>query len=572
MILDYIFKSDKNKNGHDTRQSYISIGDAVCSLKKVNKFAMTHGLSQMTPSTSYVWKQAKGEVRVYPDWLHNPHITIAGSSGLGKSTLIKSMIIDAKRMGVGILLFDSNSEHSDVVNSIKPNADQTSAINIFAPDGLSIKERISELVSLLQSVYSLGYIQANELARCMGYMYRKAGAMSLQQTSVERLPGPNDLAREINIFIKNSKSQSEKHRLYHILNRIESLDSKLFSQNYKNSSYSIGSGIRSFKVSELKSQESRYIFTYEALSRLYYAMRLNGISHKLKSYVVMDEVEFIIGDYASNSSIIKRIIREGRKYGLGLIIATHSASSLPKDVIENSATFITFRSEEPGELRYASSVLLRGQNDAASAVMEKLGQIGTNECMARLDGLKAPVLVKSKSYRELSQHLNATFSAEKQQYQAPIKPVRLSELPGFTAKDVNPMRSDPSVDILEDGNDMWLMKHSKSVSISHEVNVKLIYEWLSSNGVMCYILDNSTGPDIVAYIYGLKTAIEYETGKKSYADTASMLKRRSEDFDLVVVFAESSCAKFYADNFQKGNIIVFSSQLYYVKEPQNYYN
>ena len=71
-------------------------------------------------------------------------------------------------------------------------------------------------------------------------------------------------------------------------------------------------------------------------------------------------------------------------------------------------------------------------------------------------------------------------------------------------------------------------------------------------------MNNSQGPDIVAYIRGVKTAIEYETGKKSYRSTSKMLDARSKEYPQTIVFVNSRVFDFYKSYFEKDKIVVLN--------------
>ena len=60
------------------------------------------------------------------------------------------------------------------------------------------------------------------------------------------------------------------------------------------------------------------------------------------------------------------------------------------------------------------------------------------------------------------------------------------------------------------------MARNGSASIEHEVHVIKIKEELGKRKINSAIIDNSNGPDLVAYANSKKIAIEYETGRKEH--------------------------------------------------------
>lgn len=112
----------------------------------------------------------------------------------------------------------------------------------------------------------------------------------------------------------------------------------------------------------------------------------------------------------------------------------------------------------------------------------------------------------------------------------------------------------------EGKRETWLMRRNPSLSIEHEVCVRRVSEILDSIDIKHRIIDNSSGPDILAYSNGTTVAIEYETGFKSIADTSRMLSARSKKFSRVIVFVSGRALKFYREYFEKDSIAVFDIQ------------
>ncbi len=553
------------KGPKNNSQNSICIGKAIKYLGKSSTFRPIQiGMQRSSINTFYEWKTAKGYLYINPDGSSNPHIIISGTSGKGKSTLLKSIIIDLNSIGKNAILFDLSNEHYDVIRTVNPESgDNWLKFNLFSLEGLSVEERISELVSLFKEIYSLGYIQANELTECMKYLYRKFGAVSLYQRHMDKLPTLRDFMNEINIFIRNSHSASERSTLYHMLNKISVLDERLFSEKYTGIPF-MSKGIKSLPVSQFRNPESRYVFMHEMLERIYHNMKSSEITHRLNTYIIIDEAEFIVNEYKTESNVIKRLIREGRKYGVGLIIATHRSIDLPKDVIENASTFIAFGSEEPLEAAYSASVLLKGDFQAKESIVKALRALSSNECVIKYAQAECPVIVKTKSYYDLASY-KTNQPDNRSLDRMLIKPVKENALikQGVSVQDINAALKSKeleSIEISSNGEpETWLMNPKSSLSIEHEAHVALIKESFERSGIKCYIMDNSKGPDVVAFFSGNRIAVEYETGRKNPVATSKMLEGRSKAYDAVVVLVNPKYYNFYKSAMERNNVIVLSA-------------
>ena len=162
-LIGYIMKKEPRSGSTATIEG-ISVGEAAGypSLHTL----MFHGAEQK--AMPFAWKNAKGTVYIKPHEYNSPHIIIAGASGNGKSTLLKKLINGLASSGTNILLFDSDSEHYDIISAVKGKiVDPFKDINIFALDGMSAGERIQELTSIFSDVFNFGYLQSNSLHSCI---------------------------------------------------------------------------------------------------------------------------------------------------------------------------------------------------------------------------------------------------------------------------------------------------------------------------------------------------------------------------------------------------------------------
>jgi Helicase HerA, central domain len=514
----------------------------------------------------YFWSKCKGELYIVPKFEPNPHIVISGMSGFGKSTLFKSLLFDIRKYGTACIVFDAHNEHSDIVRDLNGTVHNAiySGINLLELDGASIAERISELSRLLKEVYSLGYIQTTKLSECLWYTYRKAGARSRSDRIVPRTPLVGDLVDEINIFIRNSRGVGERNTLLHLRDRLSLLNSSAFKGNLVKIN-ELGNGINSFALAGIKSKEAQLVYIGELLNRLYASMHDSSKQNSLRLYIMIDEAQFLV-ESSNSGSVISKLIEEGRKYGVGVIIVTHAASTLNKKIMANCSTFATFYAREPAEVNYITKILSGNNPNMADAVRGKINSLRVNQAVLISSHFRTPILISTPTFRFAGPLYTGLSESEMIESLKSIakRPIRRSDLQnhGIVIKSsiITRLEGLGVIDrlLLQANNEQeeWIMLHNNSVSIEHEVWVRKICDFLNSNGIRNSIIDNSKGPDISLVKNGKRIAIEYETGSKRFESTVKMIESRSAKYDEVIIVTGDSSYSYYSSFFSPRGIIV----------------
>jgi hypothetical protein len=385
-----------------------------------------------------------------------------------------------------------------------------------------------------------------KLSQCLWYTYRKAGARGKEVTILTRTPTARDLLKEFDIFIRNARTPSEKNMLIHLKGRLSMLDNASFQKNYIDVR-SLKHGINSFSLGTMKSEEMRLIYIHELLRRLYQGMKQNEKERGVSMYIVIDEAEFLINSEGSGSETISQLIGEGRKYGVGVILATHTAGSLSKQIIANASTFIAFYSREPTDVNYIANILSGGMQEKAFAIKSRLHSLKVNEAMLISGRFREPAVFSTKKADLITQQpqpptKNKDFAARL--LELARNPIRLQQLQrevgAVSADELSSIGIESATSKMDGTDEQWCMSRKSAMSLEHEINVTKISEILSANEISNSIIDNANGPDISAYINGVKVAIEYETGRKRIEETVSMLKGRLAYYHKVMVFVNDA--------------------------------
>jgi len=564
----FLFKLYESLRGARRRNNKLALnlGTSNLILKRHTYIINFGAYSKPERFETWRWKRDYKHVYISPQDEPNPHILIVGMSGLGKSTLLKSFLTDLSSSNVPAILFDAHNEHANIVKELNGKIFNAlyEGINIFELNGSTVNERIHELANLFKDLFALGHVQQTKLSACMQYCYKKHGSVTGFERKLSSYPSMSDIINELSVFIKNSKSVSEANTLTHVKERLSLLNNISFNKNFI-SIDALSNGISSFSLAGLSNSEVRFVYIRELLNRLYSRMHTSEKERGIKFYVIIDEAQFVIDDYSTGTSIIRKIIEEGRKYGFGVIIVMHTASEIPKQIIANTSTFISFYAREPHEIAYTSSILAGSDPKKADRIKERLCSLNQNEIIMTSFRYRDPIQVLTRRPTTNISNTSIQKHEPSDNFLLSIarKPIRLTEFYAAMKDKEIADRALGRLDTYKTNNngtmDTWVMYHNKALSIEHEVNVRIISELLETNKINHKIVDNSEGPDIIAYVHGKRFAIEYETGRKPLNQTINMIKSRQNSFQLVIIAVNEQASSFYKNYFESLNVRVLSA-------------
>ena len=512
----------------------IELGTTNSVLTRGGRWIRGHGPYMKMNDGGYRWKAVRKETVLLPAGEPNPHMLVSGMSGFGKSMFFKSVLMDVARAGLSCMVFDGHNEHEKAVLGLGGTVhdSRNGGISILALDGATVADRIAELTGLLGNVYKLGHIQSAKLAQCLRYTYRRFGARGGGDRVLEREPKVGDLLYEIDVFIRNARSASEKGTLVHLRDKISNLNTPAFNRSAAYPA-GIGRGIHSFSVSERMSREARVIYLVELLERAYAAMKDDAKGWDVRQYIMIDESQVLINESEECSGILTKFIEEGRKYGRGVLIVTHMASRLNRQVVANAATFMAFYSREPSEAAYAARIM-SSNRDEEGAVRSKLAKLGDGEALVVSANDRRPKVVSTlELHRKVAPYLGSAAKC----MSLPERPMKLDDFcrrAGINREAASRLAEKES-GLFAIGGEEWVMKPRPNLSVEHEVMVTKIQEILRASGISSFVFDRSGGPDIVAFGRAGRTAVEYETGRKEISESLAMVRSRKPEFAKTVV-------------------------------------
>lgn len=110
-------------------------------------------------------------------------------------------------------------------------------------------------------------------------------------------------------------------------------------------------------------------------------------------------------DDSISKQVFERIAREGRKFGLGLVVASQRPSELSKTVLSQCNSFIVHRLQNPEDLRYFREIVpgIYGQ------LLDQLPALAPRSALVLGECVQAPVLVEMREANPTPRSKNPQF-------------------------------------------------------------------------------------------------------------------------------------------------------------------
>lgn len=291
----------------------------------------------------------------------NPHLVIFGSSGTGKSQTVKSVELRywaAKR--IPFLIIDWQGEQASFVRKIGGmvwTVPKDFKLNPLRLAGSTPSQQVANIEESLTVSLELSPLQAFEVGRIVAEAYKERGIVEdNHETWVLPPPTWKDIIETMQARLRSGQYAGEQ---------IESVNWTI--RKLQRASHIFGDELQEFfdvvlniptciDLSELMGVDiAKTLVTYTILQRIYNQFSIRGFSD-LRLLLVLDESHQVFGKQAGTAgtqeSLPLKIIRLGRKYGFGVVVASQLATDIPGPAISNVATVIAMMHDEPEQVNY----------------------------------------------------------------------------------------------------------------------------------------------------------------------------------------------------------------------------
>ena len=294
------------------------------------------------------------------DVVNNPHMMIVGESGSGKTYATLCLTAELAHRGMPTIIFDyaqgfELEQLEEVYRKyvtvqefrIGEEGISLNPLQIFPKDikgPLSVATRVSDV---FDAVYHLGHIQTKVLIESILTTFEKAAILPGDQASWKKEP-PNfaHLQQTLDEFASDKAYANAKNAM--------TLSARLMPFFMLSSFGSTGRGwsweslfadpeykvhVLQFRGLEGKTQN----VTLEILLwHLFFYLKSHGKS-KLRIYIVLDEAHHLS---FREGGPIDLLLREARKFGLGVIFASQQPEDFSQVAFDNTASKLVFQTND----------------------------------------------------------------------------------------------------------------------------------------------------------------------------------------------------------------------------------
>jgi DNA helicase HerA-like ATPase len=283
-----------------------------------------------------------------PGGLANPHFLILGGSGAGKTQTIKRAMLELSRLEFGVVAIDF---HGDLLiegaASYPISMTSSYGVNPLAVDldpagGGPDPQRFLVLQSLREAFAPMGGNQLAFLDRALSEVYKNAGIVQEDRESWRREP---PTFRDLEQALDRLAEAAGKDR------RPEALKTKLgpaFSYGILSKSQV---PIKEKIVTRIDLSKLppglQYLAANTLCQQLLRRLQMHGPQTKHRLFLVVDETKLMMpARLEAPHAILNRIASEGRKFGLGLIVAATSSAHLSRDILMNCFTKLILKTDK----------------------------------------------------------------------------------------------------------------------------------------------------------------------------------------------------------------------------------
>jgi len=266
----------------------------------------------------------------------SPHILIVGATGSGKTQMSKRICNSLSRSKIATIIIDPHNEYIDLGFERYGIHEIT---GVILSEISSSRESIEEFIDILRIAFRLGPLQVAVLSDLLQEYFQDY----------------RDLRNLID-FIEKKVSESNNSEIQRALRSVQ-IYIRLLLENIPQSTEYVGRHSIDLARSMIidlsyiaKNQFITEIYVYFLLRHIWRKIRERGFSDEIKYYVVLDEAHNLLSGRVSE--LISRIIRESRKFGLGIIIVSQLIDQRIREFFGNIGSLLIMKTFDKETLDY----------------------------------------------------------------------------------------------------------------------------------------------------------------------------------------------------------------------------
>ena len=325
--------------------------------------------------------------------LTNPHIAVVGITGSGKSYFVKTFLTRAALVwNANAIIIDWAGEYKDWVRQTGGKVVQLgkgSYINLLDAAGMKPIDRVKQIIRTLEILTDLHqYPEQRRLTeQAIEKSFLSAGFRMAERTQKDALGNPltpptlRDVVRILQDKLESGTYEFPaelENAIYRIKNFTREGEDFFAEQSTLNLEEFTHAGLVDIDLSGLPDEVFRSLAGLSILQFIKEKMREEGWSPTkgIKLFVVLDEAWKVAKD--DNSDAVT-IVREGRKYQFGLIVASQNPTDISEAIFSNVGTTFIFRIKFERYMDYLQATL-----NFSNYLREEIAKFGVGQCAVNM--------------------------------------------------------------------------------------------------------------------------------------------------------------------------------------------
>jgi len=325
--------------------------------------------------------------------LTNPHICVVGITGSGKSYFIKTFLTRASLVwNSNAFIIDWAGEYRSWVKQVGGKVislGKGSYINLLDLGGMKPINRVKQIMRTLEILTDVGQYPEQKRLTEMAIEKAYVKANFKMDSQIQRDGLGRDLVpptlRDVQLLLERQlKSGSYEfpaemeNAIYRIKQFTRVGQDYFANQSTINLEEITNSGLVDLDLSGLPDEVFRALAGLSMLQFIKEKMRAYGWSTTkgLRLLVVLDEAWKIAKEETSDAVMI---VREGRKYNFGLIVASQNPTDISEAIFSNVGTTFIFRIKFERYQNYIQNTL-----SFSEYIRKKIGSFGVGECAVNM--------------------------------------------------------------------------------------------------------------------------------------------------------------------------------------------
>ncbi len=320
--------------------------------------------------------------------LTNPHICVVGITGAGKSYFVKTLLIRASYIwNSNAIIIDWAGEYKAWVRQsggIVVSLGKGDYINIMDLSGMKPLDRVKQIMNSLDILTDISnYPEQRRLTdEALEQSYLNAGfALAEIPPKGKDAPTLKDAISLLDEKLQEGTYQypAELENTIYRLRQFAREGEDYFSRKSTLDLEKLASsGLVSIDLSNLPDEKFRALAGLFILQTLKEKMRSEGWSGSkgLKAMIVLDEAWKIASDEKSDAIMI---VREGRKYQFGLIVASQNPTDIHESIFSNVGTNFILRIKFQKFLDY-----IQGSLSFSNFIRSEISKFGVGQAAVEM--------------------------------------------------------------------------------------------------------------------------------------------------------------------------------------------